>query len=235
MAVRLPPGAVISGQSAAEVWGVRLASVTDPVEVLTPVRMRSVPGSLIRVGSLDPAEMRVRGSVPVPTAMHTAWEIARRSPILQAVARVDALARVRGLDGNGLVAHGLEHAGQAGCVSALAALRLVDRRAESVPESIVRVSLILGGLPAPIPQYRIVIDQQFLARVDLAYPEIRLALEYDGQWHADRDQLTRDRRRIRNLNAAGWYVYPITRHDLRDLDGLVAAVRALVEKRSRRM
>ena len=197
--------------------------------------MRQSPGTLVRVGTLDPAELRLHAGVPVPTPAHTAWEIARTLPILEAVARVDALARANRIDTAELVSHAGTHAGQAGSVAALKALPLCDRRAESRPESIVRTGLVLGGLPAPIPQFRVVVDGRFLARVDLAYSTIRLALEYDGQWHADRDQLTRDRRRIRNLNAAGWYVFPITRHDLHDLDGLVATIGQLIGKHSGRL
>jgi hypothetical protein len=233
MALRLPDGAVITGRSAAEVWGVRLADAAEPVEVLTPRRMRQVAGSLIRVGQLDADEIVSRLGVPVPSRLHTAWELARTLPLMDAVPRLDALARLTRATTGDLLAHAARHRGEVGSVPALEALRLCDWRAESPPESIVRLSLILGGLPAPIPQFRVVIDGQFLARVDLAYPSIRLALEYDGQWHADRDQLTRDRRRIRNLNAAGWYVYPITRHDLRDLDVLVEAVRELIARRTR--
>ena len=68
----------------------------------------------------------------------------------------------------------------------------------------------MGGLPAPVPQYVVIHDGYFVARVDLAWPRYRFAVEYDGQWHADRDQLTRDRRRTRALNAIGWYIYPVT-------------------------
>jgi Protein of unknown function (DUF559) len=129
--------------------------------------------------------------------------------------------------------HGQLHAGEFRCVPAAKALALSDRRAESPPESTVRVGLILGGVPAPTPQFEVFAAGRFVARVDLAWEEIKLALEYDGQWHADRDQLSRDRIRIRNLNAAGWYVYPVTRNDLRDLDRVVRAVAALVDRRSR--
>jgi hypothetical protein len=60
---------------------------------------------------------------------------------------------------------------------------LADPRAESPPESLVRVLLTLGGLPRPVPQY-VILDQggRFVARVDLAWPEVRLAGEYDGAY-----------------------------------------------------
>ena len=231
--LRLPGGAVVTGRSAAQVWGVRQGNVDDPVEILTPTQIRQVTGTVVHVGSIGPTVTTTRNGVAVSKPMHTAWEIARRFPMLEAVPWIDGLAYPREFQTSALLQYAALHMREFGSTRALRTLALCDWRAESPPESIVRTSLVLGGLPVPIPQYRIVIDQQFLARVDLAYPALQLALEYDGHWHADAEQLTRDRRRIRNLNAAGWYVYPITRHDLRDLDALVAGVRAIVRKRSR--
>ena len=87
-----------------------------------------------------------------------------------------------------------------------------------------RVLLALAGLVA-VPQYT-VRDRggAFLARVDLAFPEHRLAVEYDGAWHGERGQLTRDRRRLNRLTAAGWRVLFVTAADLRAPDTIVARV-----------
>jgi very-short-patch-repair endonuclease len=62
---------------------------------------------------------------------------------------------------------------------------------------------------------------RFVARVDLAWPQQQLAVEYDGEWHGGRGELARDRQRIRALSAAGWYVYPVTKYDMRSPDLLV--------------
>ena len=79
-----------------------------------------------------------------------------------------------------------------------------------------------------VPQYWIMRDGQFVARTDLALPELLLAIEYDGQWHADRNQLGRDRARLREINQAGWYVHHITREDLRNPGRMVDEIRAVV-------
>ena len=68
----------------------------------------------------------------------------------------------------------------------------------------------------------------FVARVDLAVPGLRIAIEYDGAWHGGAPQLTRDRRRMNALTAAGWRVLFVTAADLRDPAALVAKVRAFV-------
>ncbi|MGY1661366.1 endonuclease domain-containing protein [Geodermatophilus sp. SYSU D00705] len=92
--------------------------------------------------------------------------------------------------------------------------------------------LALAGLPA-IPQFTVRdADGSFVARVDLAHPEQRVAVEYDGAWHADPTQLVRDRRRLDALVAAGWTVLHVTAADLRDPEALVARVRALLAARN---
>ena len=94
-------------------------------------------------------------------------------------------------------------------------------------------ALVTAGVRAPQPQLEVHHNGVLVAPVDLGYEDIKLALDNDGQWHADKDQLSRDRRRIRSLNAAGWYVNPITRDDLHNLDRLVETMRHLIESRER--
>ena len=68
-----------------------------------------------------------------------------------------------------------------------------------------------------MPQY-VVVDAQgrFVARVDLALPDSRLALEHDGRAVHDRaDAFVSDRRRQNALVAAGWTVLRFTAEDLR--------------------
>jgi very-short-patch-repair endonuclease len=58
-----------------------------------------------------------------------------------------------------------------------------------------------------------------------------VAIEYDGAWHAEHEQLSRDRRRLNRLVAAGWTVLHVTAADMRDPVALVAQVRALINTR----
>jgi hypothetical protein len=230
----LPLGATITGRSAAHMWGGLALDTHDPVEVMSPTRFGPVRGLAVR-RMQSPAECStIHRGVPICTPVHAAWDIARTLPMFDAVEWIDALARRRRLGRSDLIAHcGVHAVARARCE---ATLSLADSRAESPPESRVRVALTVAamtvGLPAPVPQF-IVLDHDgyFLARVDLAWPDWRFAIEYDGQWHADRQQLSRDRQRIRALNAAGWYVYPVTNDDLRDLDRLVRDVLGLVRRR----
>jgi very-short-patch-repair endonuclease len=65
-----------------------------------------------------------------------------------------------------------------------------------------------------------------IARVDLGFPEAKLAVEYEGAYHFEGDQIARDDVRYARLEAAGWTVIRLTSTDLRDLDAVVARVRA---------
>lgn len=107
-------------------------------------------------------------------------------------------------------------------------LGLCDSRAESPPESALRVRLILAGLPAPVPQYEVWLHGRFVARVDLGWPEVKVAVEYDGAWHGAPGQLGKDRRRLNALIAAGWTVIHATAADMHHLTPVIDHVRALV-------
>ena len=96
----------------------------------------------------------------------------------------------------------------------------------SPPESRVRVACHLGGLPHPIPQYEVFEGGLFLGQVDLAWPEEKLIVEYEGAYHFDELQIDKDDARYEALVAAGWRVIRLSSIDLRDLDAVVERIRA---------
>ena len=69
-----------------------------------------------------------------------------------------------------------------------------------------------------------------LAESPFAYPELELAIEYDGLRHAEPGQFAKDRRRLNLMSAAGWRVLFVTAADMHQPDLLV---RRVVEARSR--
>lgn len=83
----------------------------------------------------------------------------------------------------------------------------------------------------PIAQYRIFDAQGFVAKVDFALPELRIAIEYDGLWHGERRAFLDDRRRLNRLVAAGWIVLHVTVEDLQRPEQLLARLRALIARR----
>ncbi len=71
-------------------------------------------------------------------------------------------------------------------------------------------------------------DGRFIARVDFAWPDARVAVEYEGMWHGQSQQVARDRRRLNELTAAGWTVIFVTAADLRDPVQLIARIAAVL-------
>jgi very-short-patch-repair endonuclease len=64
------------------------------------------------------------------------------------------------------------------------------------------------------------------ARVDPAWPEQRVMVEYEGAYHFNGLQLVRDEARYRRLVAAGRRVIRLAAHDVRDMDAVVARIRS---------
>lgn len=226
VALLLPAGAAIGGHSAAAWYGAPFAGTTDPVTVVCPdgLRWGGPRGVRVHRTALDPTEIRHADDVPVTSALRTAWDVAVLESLPVAVAALDAMVRaghLRLADLRDLAAQGR---GRWRVTRVRRAVAMVDPSAESAPESRVRVALVLAGL-APQPQYEVYDDGRFLGRVDFAWPEARLILEYEGAYHFEGTQLVRDDARIARLEAAGWRVLRISAADLRDLDRVVATVR----------
>jgi very-short-patch-repair endonuclease len=85
-----------------------------------------------------------------------------------------------------------------------------------------------AGLPSPVCQYEIRNNGRLIARVDFAYPSVRLAIEADGyEWHSSRSRWQRDLARRNALLALGWRVMHVTAKDLDERpETVVATVKA---------
>lgn len=68
-----------------------------------------------------------------------------------------------------------------------------------------------AGLPRPEMEWRVLRDGRLIAQVDLAYPELRYAVELDSvAFHLNREAFEDDRRRDADLAAVGWLVRRFT-------------------------
>ena len=230
--LRLPAGAGFTGRSAAVLWGVPdVAEPEDPVEVVLPSGRRWHAGRDVRVRTLLPGQRLVqRGLWRCPSRAETAADVTRFGDRDEAVVLLDRLVRAGLAPLDDVRAAVAQLPRCRGSAQASLVARLADGLAESPQETRLRLLLHRAGMP-PVAQYRVVDGGGFVARVDFAYPELRLAIEYDGLWHADRHAFLEDRRRLNRLNAAGWVVLHVTLDDLRRPQALVARVRALRARR----
>ena len=101
---------------------------------------------------------------------------------------------------------------------------LLERRGDgwSVPGSFTEAwiikTLLRHGLPAARRQYEVRSDDgKFLGRVDLAYPEVRVAVEIDTyRYHSSRSDWSHDQTRSNQLAGAGWTILRVTPETVRE-------------------
>jgi hypothetical protein len=105
--------------------------------------------------------------------------------------------------------------GSRGIVQARQLIDWGDVAAESPMESRARLRVLDSGLPRPVPQFW-VCDRlgNRIYRLDLAWPDYRVGLEYDGIDHLDRSRQRRDLERRAWLSDAGWRVLYVTDVDI---------------------
>lgn len=95
-------------------------------------------------------------------------------------------------------------------------MEFADGRAESAMESEARLVMIEGGLPRPELQYTIAGRHGQTWRVDFAWPDARVAAEYESiDWHAGRTEMIRDKERFAGVQEVDWIVIPIVVSDVR--------------------
>jgi hypothetical protein len=231
-ALLTPPQAAIGGRSAAAWYGAPFANVNDPVIVVAPrgCSWDGPRGVRVHTTDLHPSEVcTTEDGVRVTTPKRTAWDVARLEPTLTAVALLDGMLRDQVVNHGELteavlMAEFTARRGRWGSRKALFVLSLVDGRAMSPPESKVRAMIQMKGLPRPVPQYQVHEAGVFLGQVDLAWPEAKLIVEYEGAYHFDEMQIVRDDARYEALVAAGWRIIRLSSIDLQDLDAVVARV-----------
>ena len=226
-AVLLLPSAVLTGISAAALWGVELARPDEDVEVTlrpgTPmVRVRGLRSrrAQLRAGDV----VRVRG-LRVTTPAMTAVRLAGHLPTESAVCAVDQLVATGVVDLAAVRSRAASAYGP-GSARARQAAALADGLAGSPQETRLRLLLGRSDLPAPVAQYEVRDGGRFVARVDFGWPEHRVAVEYDGLWHAEPGQFARDRERLNRLREAGWRVVFVTAADLRRPTALLVRIAA---------
>ncbi|MGW4498354.1 endonuclease domain-containing protein [Micromonospora sp. NPDC004336] len=224
----LPSGAAIAGRSAAALYGVGSVGAAEPLDVLVPARQRFGPvaGLSVHTAEATADDVRLRAGIPVTTPLRTCWDLAQWLPTEEAVAWVDALARQRSVRVDELRGSARDRLGLRGWQRMRRVAELVDLGAESFQESRLRVRLVLAGLPRPVTQFVVERGGRFVARLDLAWPELRVAVEYDGIWHGDPEQFHRDRQRLNRLLGEDWIVLHVTAKRLReDFDGFLVELR----------
>jgi hypothetical protein len=229
----LVPGSVVTGRSAAVLWGVPAAELDDDVELTVPpgANVCRVPGITVRRRALDPAQVTIRRGARTTTPEMTAVDLARRGPLDEAVVLLDRLVDARVTDLERIRAAAGAVTGR-GCRQVRTAAALADGLAASPPETRLRLLLHRSELPRPVAQCVVRDDSGPIARVDFGWPDHKVAVEYEGRWHGETEQqVAADRRRLNRLTAAGWTVVFVTAADMRHPELIVARIAAALAAR----
>lgn len=67
-------------------------------------------------------------------------------------------------------------------------------------------------------------------RLDLAWPDRRFAIEYQGDHHRSPSQWRKDMTRRENLRLAGWTILELNADDLHDVQTLIARIRVALAR-----
>lgn len=210
-AVLSVPRAVVSARSAAW-WHGMLDLPPAAPEIVVPPGSHGLALRDVRVVSstLDPLDVTVRRGLRL---------VARPLAVLQSTtllptggAALMDRALQQWVTWSELSAAADRFRGRRGATGVATLLRAAADGAESEAERLAHTTLRAAGIAGWRPNHQV-----GRYRIDIAFPDARLAVEIDGwAWHHDPDRFQRDRTRQNQLSLAGWQVLRFTWADLQD-------------------
>lgn len=220
------PGAVISHVSAAELTGAPLPSQHEYarsgiIHCTLPAESRRRMGARVALHARTGlASTRVRG-LELSSPIALLCELARMLDHGELVACCDQILGHTSTFRPRPSLQTLRE--QASMISGLHGIKRIRRaladareRVESPKETELRLLLQNAGFPEPVVNYEIRAPgtgERF--RLDLSYPSLRIAIEYDGFWHStDKERHRADRRKDDVLHELGWRVVRAADRDL---------------------
>lgn len=211
------------GQPVAVCLGTAANRYGFDTEGVTALHVINPDGHLLRNGvgvmvhRRDGAPLILDGDRPVTAPAWTAIEVARGLGRPRALATLDAALRSGHCEVGELSIAAEQQAGRRGIVVVRELIPLARPQAESPMESEARLAMLDGGLPEPVLQYEIVDRDGRLWRLDFAWPEHRVAVEFDGfEYHSSSRDLRRDRQKRAALIELGWQPMGIVTDDVRN-------------------
>jgi len=211
-----PPAAVVSHATAASLWGLAIPLQREDARVhltvATGSAVRARQDRCIHRSPLTPDDVTRRLDLAVTTPERTWRDLAA---VLAPAALLAVTDQLLGFwcTRESLTSQLSRHPSRRGSARARVALAVADARAESPMESVLRWLLHAAGVPSPDLQH-VILTAEGEFRADLAWPDARVLVEFDGDVHRERDVFVRDARRQNALVAAGWTVLRFTSADV---------------------
>jgi hypothetical protein len=214
------PSAFASHTTAATLWGLE-GFRPGEIHISTAARPRALERvSFHQVVCPPPGDVQEIGPIAVSSPTRTLLELSARCPAeLLEIALDDALRRR--LTSIARIRWRLDKVGAKGRPGVRRLRQLATARHRTpLPESALERRFLrmlsTKKLPPPALQYVVKDEDGFVARLDFAYPDLKVAIEVDGyRHHSGRLRWERDRARSNRLEAAGWRVIRATSDQLR--------------------
>ncbi|OBK70831.1 hypothetical protein [Mycobacterium sp. 1274761.0] len=205
---------VVAGLSAAALHGAKWIADDAPVELVCS-NPRPPHGVITRRCRLLTGESQLVSGLPVTTAARTAFDVGRQGRVDKTVARIDALMQATNVTVAEITELAARHPGVRGFRQLEVVLELADSGSQSPRETSLRLLLMRNGFPRPQTQIPVLAqDGRPLAYLDMGWPELMVAVEYDGDHHrSDRRQYVSDIRRYELLEKMGWIVVRVVAED----------------------
>ena len=228
LATVLPPSAVFSHTTAAQLLRLPVRGARDVIHVTTSLRATGVVRPGVRGHRATIRGVTEIEGIRVTDAPNTWADLAWEWRLDDLVVLGEAIAMRDGCGLERLWAESAARAGRRGVHAMREALTLIRVGSASPMESTARLVMARAGLPPPELNRDILHPRtrEWIARPDFSWPELMVAAEYDGDHHrTDRSQWRKDIARRRLLEEAGWRVIVFTADDvLHHPDRLVAAL-----------
>jgi hypothetical protein len=196
---------VIAGLTASALHGAKWVDDFLPIELIWS-NARCPRGLRTYDMRLHSTEFVDLGGMRITTVERTAFDVARRGRLDDAIARLDALGNAKGFKADDVLAIGDRHRGARGLRQLCIALDLYDPGAASPKETWLRLLLIRAGFPRPQTQIPVLsADGRRQYYLDMGWEDRMLAVEYDGEQHrVDPIQFAYDIQRSEDLDELGW-------------------------------
>jgi very-short-patch-repair endonuclease len=233
IALRVPEYVAFAGPSAAYLRGVsHAAGFRDTVHVVVEpdLPLESSRGLMVHHAVLGAGDVELVDDLRLTSPARTVWDLACWLDPVRSVPILDGMLAQGLISPEAVQSYASTKSPRRGRHRVEQAISLADARAQSPQESRLRVLLVLAGLPRPEAQHPVRIGSLVL-HPDLAWPEYKVAAEYDGKWHEEPRQAELDKERLRLLTRAGWFVVPVTRERMREFPELVAEFRRALRSR----
>ncbi|MFD0856111.1 hypothetical protein ACFQ07_27985 [Actinomadura adrarensis] len=226
----MPDEAVFCGITAARLYGIATPARDQRIHMAVPAETPTLP----RIASI---KAHLYTIPPEQIGAYHGWRIIRPERLFLELAatvpRVDLIIAGDQLLRRSLTSHDeldrFLHSPDChrkrGVQRGRDALEFLDERADSPPETRLRMLLIDSGLPRPVVNQDVYNSWGvWLARPDLSYPDLKIAIQYEGAHHQqDPRQYASDIERDGRLTDLGWLVIRVDKRLLFDHPELVVA------------